>query len=92
METTSYKPSIYAVGVKRRCRKNEGHVFHLESIPFKNYDANDLEAIKIQAMAKVEENMKSFSKVNLTLYKETHKGCVTMWSPFDEGNIKVSIV
>lgn len=57
-----FKVTVHVVGVKKRCRKSDRHIFNLGYIPYNDgvFDQEDLER---KAEALLEENMKSISEV-----------------------------
>ena len=95
---TYYEASIFAIGVKKRCRKVDRHLIKLdENISIDNArSAVEQQEIVKQAITKIDETMKQTRKATLTLnyMKEEHNGrfnCVT-WQPFDDRNIELGVI
>lgn len=89
-----FKITLSVYGVKKRCRKSEGHNFHLGHIDY-NEGVFNKEEILDKARAAIETNMKSCVKAAVTLnYVEIKKEehfTSTLWQPFDDRHVKFNV-
>lgn len=88
MEQTQvkFRISVWAWGVKKRCRKAEKHSFSLGYIDYNDGQFNKDE-IAEKARAIVETNMKSFSKVSVSLLRVEIGDHLERWEMFDKRHV-----
>jgi hypothetical protein len=90
-----FKISIQVIGIKKRCRKNERHMFQLGSIEYNSGEYNK-ESVVSLVRAFIDTNMKdvnSIIRIHLDHVKiSSERGFThTLWEPFSDKNIRFDI-
>lgn len=90
-----FKISIQVIGIKKRCRKNERHMFQLGSIEYNRGEYNKESVISL-VRDFVNVNMKEFNstvRIHLNHVKQSNERgfTSTLWEPFSDKNIRFDI-
>lgn len=90
-----FKISIQVIGIKKRCRKNERHMFQLGSIEYNGGEYNKEGVISL-VRDFVDVNMKeinSIVRIRLDHVKQSNERgfTSTLWEPFSEKNVRFDI-
>lgn len=97
MKTELLLVTVFATGVKKRCRKADRHSFDLPDMGLEAKDnAEALEAVKKQAIELLKANMKETSKAQISFRfatKENDKGFnITSFEMFDDRNFTINLI
>ena len=90
-----FKISIQVIGIKKRCRKNERHMFQLGSIEYNGGEYNKEGVISL-VRDFVDVNMKevnSIVRIHLDHVKQSNERgfTSTLWEPFSDKNVRFDI-
>ena len=90
-----FKISIQVIGIKKRCRKNEKHMFQLGYIEYNNGSFNRQSVISL-VRDFVDVNMKevkSVIRIHLDHVKQSNERgfTSTLWEPFSDKNVRFDI-
>jgi hypothetical protein len=90
-----FKLSVQVIGIQRRCRKSERHLFHLGHVPY-NDGHYDIEAIKNKVRDMLELNMKQICSVvrihlDHVIIKNEGDFTSTLWEPFSDKNVRFDV-
>ena len=90
-----FKIAIEVIGIKKRCRKNERHMFQLGSIEYNNGEYNKEGVISL-VRDFVDVNMKevnSIVRIHLdhTKVKSENGFTSTLWEPYSDKNVRFDI-
>ena len=90
-----FKISIQVIGIKKRCRKNERHMFQLGSIEYNGGEYNKESVISL-VRDFVDVNMKevnSIVRIHLDHVKQSNERgfTSTLWVPFSDKHVRFDI-
>jgi hypothetical protein len=94
--TVKFKVIVHAYGVKKRCRKSEGHMLKLGYTDYKEeLTQDDINALLDKAKAALAENMKSTVRAKISLLrvecKPEYGGQIESFLLYDERHKSLQI-